>query len=603
MKRLLFLALLFSILACGISAETDGPATLPTLFATTFPDTTGYTQATVCASACTYSSVASALASATCGTVIKVTAGQSFQGVVNATRTCTPTTWIVVLSSDCTFAGVCTHIGTQGHRIAANPAGIASISASMATISGPNTNDTATLNVSVSGGGAAYYWFGPGLIITGPANGTASSSFGTILDDTSGSTSPTNLTHIVYDRDYINCAAGQDCTRQFYFLGQYEAVVDSVCSGAHYVGNQSQCVWFANGYGPYKAVNDYLGAASQPVFSGGSGCPASSSVLPSDYEISGNFMAYDFGSRSASFTGGTAGNIHGLELKQGRRILLQGNVFDASAIAGGNYGAVNDWQPWLDPDGSCLWVVTTNVTSRFNEFLHAGSALQFAGSNGGGGAGAAYANLIEHDNLFDDTNQTNGTAENEWAYQAESNGATATTNLIINHNTVISSDSGGYGCANFDSNSGAGDFDPLFILTNNICFEGMYGIGANIAGGFTQGTAGLNMLLAGGSSAYTISNNVSVGAAQTTWPSGNFHPANAAAVGFTNFNSGNGGNYQLTSGSAYHNAATDGLDIGVSNFSCLNSLIAAATNGTYTESSGACAAAPQVQGFSRGRLP
>ena len=154
-----WLTILLMLACAGISSAqgTDGPATLPTLFATTFPNTTGYTQVTVCASSCTYSSVASALAAVSCGTVIKVTAGQSFQGAVSATNTCTSSTWIVVLSSDCTFAGVCTHIGAQGNRIAASPSGLSAITPYMATITGPNVNNTPTINISVSGSGAAYY--------------------------------------------------------------------------------------------------------------------------------------------------------------------------------------------------------------------------------------------------------------------------------------------------------------------------------------------------------------------------------------------------------------------------------------------------------------
>ena len=161
------------------------------------------------------------------------------------------------------------------------------------------------------------------------------------------------------------------------------------------------------------------------------------------------------------------------------------------------------------------------------------------------------------------------------------------TNLLINHNTVIDSNGpGAASCATFNE-SNVNEFAPTLTMTNNICFEGMYGIGANINGSFTQGTAGLNQMMSSGS--YTITKNVSIGTPQATWPAGNFQPTTAAAVDFTNFNSGNGGNYQLTSSSPYYKAGTDGLDIGVSNWSCLNSLIALATNGTYTEAGASCA--------------
>ncbi|MGA7236882.1 MAG: hypothetical protein WBY44_14440, partial [Bryobacteraceae bacterium] len=46
------------------------------------------------------------------------------------------------------------------------------------------------------------------------------------------------------------------------------------------------------------------------------------------------------------------------------------------------------------------------------------------------------------------------------------------------------------------------------------------------------------------------------------WPTGNYFPASASAVQFTNFSNGNGGNYTLLSGSPYANAGSDGKDLG-----------------------------------------
>jgi hypothetical protein len=48
----------------------------------------------------------------------------------------------------------------------------------------------------------------------------------------------------------------------------------------------------------------------------------------------------------------------------------------------------------------------------------------------------------------------------------------------------------------------------------------------------------------------------------TTWPSGNFFPASVSVVQFTNYNNGNGGNYELLPSSPYKNAGTDGKDLG-----------------------------------------
>jgi hypothetical protein len=67
-------------------------------------------------------------------------------------------------------------------------------------------------------------------------------------------------------------------------------------------------------------------------------------------------------------------------------------------------------------------------------------------------------------------------------------------------------------------------------------------------------------------SPYTFAHNAVIGTSASyppsLWPSGNFFPATASAVQFVNYNNGKGGNYQLLSTSPYHNAATDGRDLG-----------------------------------------
>ena len=82
----------------------------------------------------------------------------------------------------------------------------------------------------------------------------------------------------------------------------------------------------------------------------------------------------------------------------------------------------------------------------------------------------------------------------------------------------------------------------------------------------------------------TFSTNVFVNNIGTEWPPANYpatslFAASVAAVGFTDAVNDN---YQLTSGSPYHNAATDGKDIGVD-----FAVLAAAFGGTFSTSAGA----------------
>ena len=55
-------------------------------------------------------------------------------------------------------------------------------------------------------------------------------------------------------------------------------------------------------------------------------------------------------------------------------------------------------------------------------------------------------------------------------------------------------------------------------------------------------------------------------------------------------------NYQLSSASPYHNAGSDGKDIGVWDWNCLNSDSAAALAGTFVPGSGGCAVTASLSG-------
>lgn len=287
------------------------------------------------------------------------------------------------MSDNCTSMGVCSNLPAQGNRISATPSGAPT--SFMATIMGANSMNAPTVNVSVTSSGAHYYWLGPGLEITGPADGTTSNQLGVIQDD---NPALNLISNIVVDRDYVHCAAAQDCTRMWAFTGAMEAGVDSIFSGAHsLISTQSQAVWGENGYGPYKFVNNYIAGASEPFFTGGSGCPPTN-VIPSDFEIAGNYLTYDYGSRASTFLNGTnAGNIRAImELKQGQRFLIQGNILDATPVSTGSIALNYGFLPRTAlSGGACSWLVTQDVTFRFNWSIHSTVGLSMQGGNDGGG--------------------------------------------------------------------------------------------------------------------------------------------------------------------------------------------------------------------------
>jgi hypothetical protein len=106
-----------------------------------------------------------------------------------------------------------------------------------------------------------------------------------------------------------------------------------------------------------------------------------------------------------------------------------------------------------------------------------------------------------------------------------------------------------------------------FSFTNNLVSAGRYpiwsaGLGSTNCAASDQPALSLSTCFSND----IFRNNALIAATAafgpSKWPSGNLFPADFAAVGFTNYNNGHGGNYQLLLTSPYMNAGTDGKPLG-----------------------------------------
>jgi hypothetical protein len=110
---------------------------------------------------------------------------------------------------------------------------------------------------------------------------------------------------------------------------------------------------------------------------------------------------------------------------------------------------------------------------------------------------------------------------------------------------------------------------PMFglVFTNNIVLTGKYPIwstgGGQASCAYQKGPA---EKLTSCFATYTFTSNALVAspsaAPPSSWPSGNFFPANPNTVGFARYQEGGGGDYELKPSSTYKNAGTDGRDLG-----------------------------------------
>jgi len=224
-----------------------------------------------------------------------------------------------------------------------------------------------------------------------------------------------------------------------------------------------------------------------------------------------------------------------LELKLGRRVLIQGNIFENSWANAQTGFAMVMWS--ADETGPTTWAQTADVWVRENIIRHAGSGLQLTDK---GTFPALPVQRVRFDNnLWQDISTSWG--GDGRLFQVASNTGQLTAIKFYHQtgfadNTLITIVSG---------------VTQQFEFANNIVNHGQYGIHADNA---SEKTA-LDLYMPG----YIFAGNAVIGGTAASYPIGNFFPTDLNAVGFVN---AAGGDYHLTASSPYKNRGTDDTDPG-----------------------------------------
>jgi hypothetical protein len=139
---------------------------------------------------------------------------------------------------------------------------------------------------------------------------------------------------IIVDRCYIHGLPANsrsnywDTKRGIALSSARTAVIDSYISEIHVLGQEAQAIGSWNGPGPFKIVNNYLEGAGENILFGGAP-PAIPGMVPVDIEIRKNhFYKRLAWCAQHPFFAGVAWTVKNmLEFKFGKRILVEGNVF------------------------------------------------------------------------------------------------------------------------------------------------------------------------------------------------------------------------------------------------------------------------------------
>jgi hypothetical protein len=502
-----------------------------------------------------------AINAATCGDTIVLVAGSTYTGNFTIpNKVCSG--WILIESSALAslppsgtrVSGACT-AGAPPATICPPPS-----TSNMATIiSGVADNPTFTFQT------AAHNWRLIGLEIT---QAPGFHDYSLIETDNSATTVANLVSYLIIDRCYIHGTASGAVRRGVSFQVANGAIVDSDIREIHDQnaapgqGSDSQAVGVWTSPGPLLIQNNFLSAASENMLFGGND-PSVANMVPSDITIVGNHYWKDY----AAWYGNGYDVKNLQEFKNAQRVLLDGNVIEYSwGDAQVGFAVLLTVR---NQNGACTWCVVQDMTVTHNLIQHAASGIETTGSDDANISLPDNRILIQNDVLTDINSATwNGDGRGIFSLTSGGLAHLSANNITVDHVSIFADAAFLY----------LGDSGTItnYQITNSIGPYGLYGIfGSNVG----TGSLALSTYITNAVYNDLVMLTASGTNDGNTWPSGTFWNSTSGA-GFLNYS---GENYQLTSSSKYHNAGTDGKDIGVWDWSTLNTETTNALAGRYPQ--------------------
>jgi hypothetical protein len=389
-----------------------------------------------------------------------------------------------------------------------------------------------------------------GLEVTAPEN-VATNDLITLGDGSPAqSTLAQTPSDFIIDRCYIHGSAHQKIKRGVALNSARSAVINSYFSELHTSSLDSQAICGWNGPGPYEISNNFLSASTENVLFGGAQgfIP---DVVPSDIVISGNhfYKPLSWKQGDPSYAGDAWVVKNSLEFKTGRRVLIEGNLFDQSL---GGYAILFTVRA---ENAKMPWAVVEDVTFRSNLVRHAAGGIDILGNDDESNGMGSTRRILIAGNVFEDIDPAHWGGSG-WAVLVLRGPA----DVQLDHNTMLQK-----GAAVFADSPIPGP-SQNFVFTNNISSAGING------SGHAGGKDTLDYYFPGA----TVSHNVFVNTDAAAYPSGNYHPADLSALRFVDLANGN---YRLAPDSPYRAKGTDGENLGA-DIESVQQLAGAALAGT-----------------------
>jgi hypothetical protein len=565
-------------LSVSANSAFDGPAELPRVYLSTTLADTPAPGANV--SVNSGDNLQTALNNASCGETIELQAGATFTGAITfPAKECDDQNWIIVRTSTPDAS-----LPPEGTRMTPCYVGVASLPGRPTFACAQPQHLLATINFSGAGSGPVSFANGAnhyrllGLEITRTRN-NGMPVVALVSPQIGGS-----MTQIVLDRLYIHgtptdetrrgvdLTGGTSVSVQDSYISDFHCSVEGSCT-------DSQAVSGGNGLlpsGPYRIDDNFLEAAGECILFGGS----SATQTPADIEIRFNhlFKPMFWLQGQPGYSGPAFIVKNHFELKNAQRVLFDSNMLDDTwgGFTQHGYSVVLTPRNQGGENGGnvCPVCQVTDVTVRYVTISHVGGVFQIANAltlpNGIALAGERYS---IHDVIADDINGAKYAGYGDLA-QISTVPQPLLQNVMINHVTAFAP------TELFNVGAPGNVQMPGFTFTNSIVDSGQYPMWSTGSFGLTDCAhadiplSTMQQCFSGYSFAYNAILAPPAAYPPSKWPSGNWFYSSAAAMEFTNYNNGNGGNYELLPSSPGKNAASDGADLGANVSSVLSAIAA-----------------------------
>jgi hypothetical protein len=314
--------------------------------------------------------------------------------------------------------------------------------------------------------------------------------------------------YIVFDRCLIRGDRKVGGRRGIAMNSAHTAVIHSHISDFKEVGADSQAIAGWNGPGPFKIVNNYLEGAGENVMFGGAD-PRIPGLVPSDIEIRGNHFSKPLSWRgrgnSRSGAEWTVKNL--FELKNARRVLIEGNLFENNWVHGQDGTAI--LFTVRNQDGNSPWSVVEDVQFVNNVVRRSGNGVTILGNDNNYKSKTTQRILISN-NVFYDIGPDWGRGVFLLLLDGTIDVVVENNTIRQAHNIILSSDERPH---------------RGFVFSRNIVEHNDYGI---IASGKGFGIPTLEEYFPES----VVGDNIIVGGSKRHYPKGNVFPISSKDVGF-----------------------------------------------------------------------